>query len=82
MRQSPTNEKSAVTEVKVVDVEKRRAKDSSGKNYVRRKLSLRAFFLFFEVRLLFHRMLFTTLKIKKKFEVVFFLFQFLFRNMN
>ncbi|KAK2562288.1 SH3 and PX domain-containing protein 2B, partial [Acropora cervicornis] len=33
MRQSPTNEKSAVTEVKVVDVEKRRAKDSSGKNY-------------------------------------------------
>lgn len=35
MRHSPTNEKSAIAEVKVVDVEKRRTKDSSGKNYVR-----------------------------------------------
>lgn len=33
MRHSPTNEKCVVTEVKVVDVEKRRTKDSSGKNY-------------------------------------------------
>lgn len=46
MRQSPTNEKSAVTEVKVVDVEKRRAKDSSGKNYVREKAFSRAFCFF------------------------------------
>lgn len=58
MRQSPTNEKSAVTEVKVVDVEKRRAKDSSGKNYVREKCFSRAFYFFFEVRQHFYRLLF------------------------
>lgn len=29
------DERAAITEVKVVDVEKRRTKDSSGKNYVR-----------------------------------------------
>lgn len=34
MRQSPTNEKGAITDVKVVDVEKRKTKDSgSAKNY-------------------------------------------------
>ena len=37
MRQSPTNEKGAITDVKVVDVEKRKTKDSgSAKNYVRK----------------------------------------------
>ena len=77
MRQSPANEKSAVTEVKVVDVEKRRAKDSSGKNYVRRKLSLRAFWFFRSWST------FSPPAVHdNKFEVVFFLFQFLFRNMN
>lgn len=37
MRQSPSNEKGAITDVKVVDVEKRKTKDSgSAKNYVRK----------------------------------------------
>ena len=37
MRQSPTNEKGAIMDVKVVDVEKRKTKDSgSAKNYVRK----------------------------------------------
>lgn len=62
MRQSPTNERGVIADVKVVDVEKRRSKEHSGsKNYVR--MNFVKFFAWFYCRLTpFHILYFLVIR--------------------